>query len=78
MYMSLRQIGSSVASSMISMKEVYKQLRIADIYATRVDWMMSGDDGEGTMKERLARDLKDFEEEFKSKDWRHLDSEDED
>ena len=27
-------------------KEAYRQIRIAEIYATRVDWMMSGDDSE--------------------------------
>ncbi len=26
------------------MKEAYRQIRIAEIYATRVDWMMSGND----------------------------------
>ena len=26
-----------------AMKEAYRQIRIAEIYATRVDWMMSGD-----------------------------------
>ena len=29
-----------------TMKEAYRQIRIAGIYADRVDWMMSGDDGE--------------------------------
>ena len=29
-----------------TLKEAYKQIRIAEIYATRVDRMMSGDDGE--------------------------------
>lgn len=29
-----------------AMKEAYRQIRIAEIYATRVDWMMSGDDSE--------------------------------
>lgn len=27
------------------MKEAYKQIRIAEIYAMRIDWMMSGDEG---------------------------------
>ena len=31
-----------------AMKEAYKQIRIAEIYATRIDWVMSGDDGEDT------------------------------
>ena len=32
-----------------AMKEAYKQIRIAEIYATRIDWVMSGDDGEDTL-----------------------------
>ncbi len=51
------------------MKEAWRQLRIAEIYATRVDWMMSGDDDEDTMQERLAEDLESFEQEFRNKDW---------
>ncbi len=63
--------------SIETMKEAWRQLRIAEIYATRVDWMMSGDDGEETMRERLAEDLAAFEEEFRNKDWSLLE-EDED
>lgn len=52
-----------------TMKEAYKQIRIAEIYATRIDWMMSGDDGEEDLHERLKDDLDAFEKEFQSKDW---------
>lgn len=52
------------------MKDAYKQIRIAQIYAQRVDWMMSGDDSEETMQQRLEENLKDFEEEFKNKNWK--------
>ncbi len=55
--------------SIETMKEAWRQLRIAEIYATRVDWMMSGDDDEDTMQERLAEDLESFEQEFRNKDW---------
>ena len=52
-----------------TMKEAYKQIRMAEIYATRIDWVMSGDDGENDLQERLQEDLKAFEKEFQSKDW---------
>lgn len=52
-----------------TMKEAYRQIRIAEIYATRVDWMMSGDDGEESLQERLKEDLEAFEKEFQAKDW---------
>lgn len=55
--------------SIETMKETWRRLRIAEIYATRVDWMMSGDDGEDTMQERLAEDLAAFEDEWRNKDW---------
>ena len=52
-----------------TMKEAYRQIRIAEIYATRMDWMMSGDDGEDSLQERLNEDLEAFEKEFQAKDW---------
>lgn len=52
-----------------TMKEVYRQLRIAEIYAQRVDWMISGDDSEETFQERLQEELQAFEKEFQTKDW---------
>ncbi|MBQ7773464.1 MAG: hypothetical protein IJ383_05315 [Bacteroidales bacterium] len=55
--------------SLETMKEAYRQIRIAQIYAHRVDWMKSGDDSEETMQQRLMEDLMAFEEEFKDKDW---------
>ncbi len=38
-------------------KEAVKVLRIAQIYAHRIDWYMSGDDGEESFIERLKEDL---------------------
>jgi hypothetical protein len=32
-------------------------LRKAAVYAQRVDWLLSGDDGEETFLERLKKDL---------------------
>lgn len=60
-----------------AMKEAYRQIRIAEIYATRVDWMMSGDDSEDSFRERIKEDLTEFEKEYASKDWTFLDEDDE-
>lgn len=38
--------------------------------------MMSGDDGEDTLRERLKEDLEAFEKEFKTKDWSRSDEDD--
>jgi hypothetical protein len=43
------------------MKEAIKQLRIAAIYAQRVDWFLSGDDGEENFIKRLEDELIQFE-----------------
>ena len=60
-----------------AMKEAYRQMRIAEIYATRVDWMMSGDDSEESFRERIKEDLAEFEKEYAAKDWTYLDEDDE-
>ena len=39
------------------MKRAVYVLRMAYIYARRVDWMLSGDDGEDTLVERLQEEL---------------------
>jgi hypothetical protein len=56
-------------STIRTMKEAYRQIRIAEIYAGHVEWVMSGDDGEDTVRERLKEDLVAFEKEYVSKDW---------
>ena len=56
-------------STIRTMKEAYRQIRIAEIYAGHVEWVMSGDDGEDTVRERLKEDLVAFEKEYASKDW---------
>ena len=38
-------------------KEAVNALRVAQIYAHRIDWYMSGDDGEESFIERLKEDL---------------------
>jgi hypothetical protein len=37
-------------------------LRKAQIYAHRIDWLVSGDDGEDTFHKRLQDDLKELED----------------
>lgn len=32
-------------------------LRVAHVYTQRIDWLLSGDDGEATFHERLKNDL---------------------
>ena len=44
-------------------KDAVKILRKAAIYANRIDWLLSGDDGEDNLKERLEEELKELEEE---------------
>ena len=38
-------------------KKAVKVLRKAYVYAHRIDWLLSGDDGEETFHERLEEDL---------------------
>lgn len=47
-------------------KEGYRILRLAEIYAQRIDWLVSGDDGEDSFLSRLKEDLENFEREQKS------------
>ena len=39
-------------------KKAIKLLREAAIYAQRIDWLLSGDDGEDTFHSRLQEELK--------------------
>lgn len=45
-------------------KEAALSLRVAQVYAQRVDWLVSGDDGEESFKRRLNEDLKDIEKRY--------------
>ena len=60
-----------------AMTEAYRQIRIAEIYATHVDRMMSGDDSEESFRERIKEDLAEFEREYAVKDWTYLDEDEE-
>lgn len=44
--------------------DAVKALRKAAIYANRIDWLLSGDDGEESLKERLEEELKKLEEQY--------------
>lgn len=50
-------------------KEGYKKLKEAYIYAQRIDWLLSGDDGEETFHKRLKEDLDELEANFKNEKW---------
>ena len=45
-------------------QEIFKEgidaLKIAEIYAQRIDWYLSGDDGEGSFLSRLRSDLQEL------------------
>ena len=38
-------------------KNATQLIKIAEIYATRIDWLLSGDDGEETFHKRLKENL---------------------
>jgi len=42
-------------------------LRMSEVYAQRIDWLVSGDDSEKTFMERLVGDLEEVAEKFKGK-----------
>ena len=37
--------------------DAIRALKIAEVYAQRIDWLLSGDDGEETFSQRLKADL---------------------
>ena len=49
-------------------KDGVKYLRIAQIYAQRIDYLLSGDDGESSFLRRLEEDLKKLEYKEKQND----------
>jgi hypothetical protein len=46
-------------------KEAYKALRIAEVYAQRIDWLVSDDDGEDSFRRRLVIDFDDLSQDIK-------------
>lgn len=57
------------------MKDAYKKIRIAEIYANNLDSVLSGNSGEEDLAREIKADIDKFEEEFKSIDWSHYDDE---
>ena len=48
------------------MKRAVYVLRMAYIYAQRVDWMLSGDDGEDSLVERIEKELAELKKKYPS------------
>ena len=42
-----------------------KYLKIAQIYTKRIEWLLSGDDGEDSFHERLREELEDYKKNYK-------------
>lgn len=47
--------------TILQFKEAVKALRRAEVYAQRVDWLLSGDDGEDSFHNRLRDDLSELD-----------------
>lgn len=47
-------------------KEGLRKLKEARIYLQRIDWLLSGDDGEGNFHKRLEQELKELENNLKN------------
>jgi ketosteroid isomerase-like protein len=41
-------------------KNAVHHLKMAQIYTQRIDWLVSGDDGEDSFRERLKEDLEEY------------------
>lgn len=50
-----------------AMKKGVEMLRVAHIYAQRIDWFLSGDDGEESFRKRLREDLMKLSQETHGK-----------
>lgn len=48
--------------TMVEFRKGLELLRQADIYAQRIDWLVSGDDGEDSFHSRLKKDLERLNE----------------
>ena len=49
-------------------RKAEEYLRLAYVYAHRIDWLLSGDDGEETFHERLKQDLEELKKETADKE----------
>lgn len=59
-------------------KDAYRKLKEAYIYAQRIDWLLSGDDGEETFHERLKKDIEELEENMRNEQWEKYNPEEDD
>lgn len=55
--------GKYKPETLEEMQKAIKLMRQAEIYAHRLEWMFSGDDGEESFHERLKEDLEEFSKE---------------
>ena len=46
--------------TLLRFKEAIKCLKIAETYVYRIDWLVSGDDGEETFHRRLKKELEEL------------------
>jgi hypothetical protein len=54
-------VGRHYSEETISeFKKAVEILKLAKVYAHRIDWLLSGDDGEDSFHERLGEDLKNI------------------
>lgn len=53
-------------------KEGYWKLREAQVFAQRIDWLLSGDDGEDSFRKRLKEDIEELEKEKQNKKWNYI------
>lgn len=53
-------------------KEGYWKLREAQVFAQRIDWLLSGDDDEDSFRKRLKEDIEELEKEKESKKWNYI------
>ena len=61
-------IGNNYSEETINeFEKAVLYLNLAYIYAQRIDWLVSGDDGEDTFHKRLTDDLKNLDNSSKSK-----------
>lgn len=49
------------AATIAEFRRGLQALRTAQVYAQRIDWLVSGDDGEDSFHKRLAEDLRAIE-----------------
>jgi hypothetical protein len=55
------KLGRGYSTDVITrFREAVMALRVAQVYAQRVDWLLSDDDGEDSFLRRLEADLRDL------------------